>query len=437
MRNRLTAFALFLLGLIGSLTLSLALAQDVVPRAPAIRPGAKPLHIRPAHYDPPADPAPKKPAHDLARLTPLQKQLYQAARRAARWLDRMNEVNGRFDDALQPALNVRVPGEHPLRQAGAAVALARAAHFFNDDGQAAHARQAVLALLENTVADSDKKARHFILPSAIVNRLSHAALLVLAIHELPKPNEELLSKSDQLCEYLRRQQRADGSLRCREAVAGGQEEDEAAEVQQYPGQALYALMRSQEHRPAAWKTAIIRKATPFYLKWWREHKSREFTTWHTAAWAEAFQATREKPFADAVFEVNDWLCGLQHEGLDPQHPQWLGGFRTVAEGKVVAEAPDALSGLATASLAEACRVTRRQGDLHRHEKYNAALERGFQFLTTLQYTDADTQHFADWYRPRLQGGFHLNHQDGNLRIDYTQHALTGLVQYLRQVTSAP
>ena len=52
-----------------------------------------------------------------------------------------------------------------------------------------------------------------------------------------------------------------------------------------------------------------------------------------------------------------------------------------------------------------------------------------QFLTTLQYTDANTQHFADWYRPRLVGGFHASHQDGNLRIDYTQHAVSALVQY--------
>lgn len=52
-----------------------------------------------------------------------------------------------------------------------------------------------------------------------------------------------------------------------------------------------------------------------------------------------------------------------------------------------------------------------------------------QFTTRLQYTEADSQ-FADWYRPRLVGGFHASARDGVLRIDYSQHALSALVQYL-------
>ena len=60
-----------------------------------------------------------------------------------------------------------------------------------------------------------------------------------------------------------------------------------------------------------------------------------------------------------------------------------------------------------------------------------------QFLATLQYTDANTRHFADWYRPTLIGGFYASHQDGNLRIDYTQHAVCALVQYLTYVAESP
>jgi hypothetical protein len=32
------------------------------------------------------------------------------------------------------------------------------------------------------------------------------------------------------------------------------------------------------------------------------------------------------------------------------------------------------------------------------------------------------------------GGFHASHQDGNLRIDYNQHAVSTMVQYLTYVT---
>ena len=82
------------------------------------------------------------------------------------------------------------------------------------------------------------------------------------------------------------------------------------------------------------------------------------------------------------------------------------------------------------SLAHACRLTRDAADRSRHDRYLDAAERCLQFLTTLQYTEANTQHYADWYRPRLLGAFYASPQDGNLRIDYTQHALSAMAVYL-------
>src|SRR5437667_11252250 len=104
-----------------------------------------------------------------------------------------------------------------------------------------------------------------------------------------------------------------------------------------------------------------------------------------------------------------------------------------AEGRLAAVEPQISSAADAESLAEACRVARQAGDLPRYQRYREALERCLQFVTTLQYTDANTQHFADWYRPVLLGGFHASHQDGNLRIGYTQHAVCALVQYLTYV----
>jgi hypothetical protein len=362
----------------------------------------------------------------------LRDQVEHSMRSGAEWLFRMNTVKGRFLPGFLPALNAVMEGDNFLRQAGAALALARTARHTGDKGYAARATQAVLALLDDTTTEDQAGVtlRYTSLPSAAANRVAAAGLLVAAVNELPAPQEDLLKKSEELCAYLRKQQRADGSLSWTE----GDEKADPDGAHLYPGLALYGLMRSQAHRPAAWKTDAARKALAYYQPWWREHRTMTFVPWQTAAYAEAFLLSKEKPFADFVCEMNDWLCGLRHENLDARHPEWLGGFMTWSDGKALATAPDVSSACYAESLGEACRVAREAADLPRHKRYTAALESCLQFLAGLQYTDANTQHFAPLYRQRLVvGGFHASHQDGDLRIDYTQHAVSAMIQYLAYV----
>jgi hypothetical protein len=381
--------------------------------------------------NPQAAPAPAQPAaRDLSKLPPLQKQVYLSAQAGTAWLHRANGPDGRFVYGYIPALKTPMEGDHFLRQAGAAVALARAARFTGDPRHAARATQAIVALLGDTAVD-DAQVRCSVFPNATVDRLAAAGLLVLAIHELPQPASDLLARSEQLCNFIRNQQRADGSLRY-----GDDAKAEAGDpdgVNYYPGEALYGLMRSQQRQPAAWKTDLARKAIGYYRPWWRQHKSMAFVPWQTAACTEAYLLSKEHVFADFVYEMNDWLCGLQYERLDPRQVLWYGGFMGWADGKAVESAPQVSSASYAEGLAEACRVAGAAGDLTRHRRYRDALERCLQFLTTLQYTETNTQHFADWYRPMLLGAFHASHQDGDLRIDYTQHAVCAMVQYLTYV----
>ena len=293
----------------------------------------------------------------------------------------------------------------------------------------------MLALLDDTEAVDDHGTalrRTSPLLASSANALGAAGLLVAAINELPAPQDDLLKKSEELCAYLRKQQRPDGSLSWTE----GDDKAAAADpdgANRYPGMALYGLMRSQAHRPAAWKTDAARQALGYYAPWWRSHRGMTFVPWQTAAYAEAYLLTKEKPFAEFVAEMNDFVCGLQYERIDPRRQLWQGGFMSWADGRPVEAPPDVGSAAYAEGLAQACRGARAQGDVPRHQRYSDALERCLQFLCTLQYTEASTQHFADWYRPALVGGFHASHQDGNLRIDYAQHAVSALVLYLEHV----
>jgi hypothetical protein len=381
----------------------------------------------------PDETKPAKAAPELAKLTPLQQQMYLSVHSAADWLFRVNRADGRFIYGHLPAVDLPMEGDHYLRQVGAAFALARAARYTGQEKYAVRATQAVVTLLSDTQVDAnDAQVRSTRLPHAAINRLAAAGLLVLAIHELPDPQDDLLQQSEQLCNYIRKMQRDDGSLCLTDNLLDAKAVDDPEGINYYPGEALYGLMRSQQHRPAKWKTEVVSKALGFYRPYWQKNKSLAFVPWQTAAYAEAYLATKEQAFADFVNEMNDWLCGLQY-GPDPRRALWVGGFMGYDGGKAVEAAPQVSSASYAESLAEACRVARQTGDVARHRRYSEALERCLQFLATLQYTEGNTQHFATWYRPRLVGAFHASEQDGNLRIDYTQHCLSAMVQYLVHV----
>jgi hypothetical protein len=374
----------------------------------------------------------KRPLRDFAKLSYAAKQFYLVAQRGAEWLQRANRADGRFGYTSTPALRARTENDPYLRQVGGAFALARAARFFGDDRATALASQAALTLLIDTTVDDPKapksqQIRHTTFPATAVNRVAATGLLLELIHELPAPKDDLLERSEQLCNYLRRQQRPDGSL-CLGDDANTADGPEL--INHYSGDGLCGLVRSQRHQPAAWKNEAMRKALAWYQKHWRAHKSMALVPRHTAAYAEAYQLTKDQAYAEFVFEMNDWLCGLQYQQLDPLRPLWLGGFMSWADGKAVSTAPQVSSALYAESLAEACRVARLAGDPQRYGRYRDALERALQFLATLQYTEGNSQHFAEWYRPEVLGAFHASHQDGNLRLDYTLHAVSALVQYL-------
>lgn len=389
---------------------------------------------------PPADrPSAKAPPErNFARFSLLQKQLFVSARNGADWLQRSIRPDGRFGYVAAPALRVRNENDHFLRQAGAALGLARSARFFQDEAAAAAATRALLTLLLATATDpADPQARCTTVPSTGVNRLAAAGLLTCAIHELPAPAADLLGQADQLCRYIRRQQRADGSL-VPDDAGDSQPAGELAEVADaHAAAALHGLAVSLRTRPAPWKAAVLRKALACYHARWRTRKTLAAAPTLVAAWSEAYLATKERPFADAVLEMCDWLCTLQYRDPDPLRPLWTGGFKGWADGRTTLQEPDIDAARHAQALADGCRVTRQVGDALRHPRYREAVERALQFVTALQFTAANAQHFAGWYQREVVGAFHAAHADGNLRLDYTQHGVCALVQYLEHVADLP
>lgn len=370
------------------------------------------------------------------KLPEQAQPIFFSAHRALEWLKLTNKPDGRFVYAFQPALRVQLDGDNFQSQAGAVLALARSARYFRDGRGTAIARQAALTLLDlETIVDpKDAAVRFTAAPPTVVERLSSHGLLISAIHELAdSPPKDLLDHADQLCNFIKQQQKPDGLLFV--TVGGNTLKSGSAELDaERAGWALQGIIRSQKHRPAAWKLDMLRRARTAYHAAWNQAKNPATVCSHTPAYAEAYAQTKDAAFADTVFAMNDWLIGLQYsEEFDSPRRHWNGGFRRCTAGKPEQSTPDISSARCAESLAEACRVARLMGDLPRYERYERALLHSLHFLMSLQYTGARTQHFVESFRPSILGAFHASHQDGNIRIDYTQHSLAAMVQYLDTV----
>jgi hypothetical protein len=391
--------------------------------------------IKQANYVAPAK-GPALPRRDVSKLPEPAQPIYYSAASAAEWLKRANKPDGSFVYGFQPSLRVLIDGDNFVSQAGAVLSLARASRYLRDEGGTAKARQAILTLLLQTMPDpQNPRVRYTAAPPGAVNRLAGLGLLVSAIHELARPQEckDLLDQADQLCNYLREQQHADGSL----FLSQGKELIKSGSVQvdaENAGLALQGIIRSNQQRPAAWKLDALRKARMFYAKAWQNDKSFALVVTHAPAYAEAFMQTKDAGYAETVFAMNDWLVGLQYrEEFDSSRKHWNGGFPRIENGQPQAGAPDISSASAGESLAEACRVAKALGDLPRLQRYERALIANLHFVMSLQYNGPKTQHFVEAYRPSVLGAFHASHQDGNLKLDYTLHPLCAMVQYLDTV----
>ena len=216
-----------------------------------------------------------------------------SARRGAEWLFRMNNPKGRFVHGLEPALpDVVLEGDNYLRQAGAAFALARAARVLGDDRYTARSTQAILALLDETVAGrprSRSAARPRRRPSSTAS--ARPGCSSSPSTSCPTRKATFSPQSEQLCNYIRKQARPDGSLACTDPGPDGKPTADETAINDYPGMALYGLMRSQAHRPAAWKIDWCARPSPTIGRGGEAHKSMEFVPWQTAACWEAYLRT--------------------------------------------------------------------------------------------------------------------------------------------------
>ena len=133
----------------------------------------------------PFDRYPLSKANSFDELT---RQLVFATRSGMEWLSRdgIHLSNGRFVPGVNLALGRATDDDSFLRQATGAFALARAAELTGDEKYAVRAAETILSLLAEAPKDAATGVRRPVQPSVVCNRVASAAMLAMAIYELPE-----------------------------------------------------------------------------------------------------------------------------------------------------------------------------------------------------------------------------------------------------------
>ena len=248
------------------------------------------------------------------------------------------------------------------------------------------ASQTILALLASTKIDpADPTCRVPVHSSMFYNRVGFAALVALAVYELPTPDAKLLAEAERLCNFLKKQCRTDGSVHYTDGASDDSMSTDPAGVNEYPGLALHAIASGNRHQPAVWKTDATKKGIEFYRARFKSNPHPLLAATLSPACAEVYLQTKSNDAAAAIFELSDWLCGLQIAASDTRTPQWAGGFRSIVDGQLADVAPGPEVGLYMQSLASAYEINRHVPDIAREARYKAALLDSIQFVCGLQY----------------------------------------------------
>ena len=179
----------------------------------------------------------------------------------------------------------------------------------------------------------------------------------------------------------------------------------------FPGQALLALAVACQQNASTIDEERLRRSFQYYRHRFRYKRHFGQVAWLLQAFSKWRQVTGEPHFADATFEIADWLLGYQQDktgGFINDHQTGTPGYTTAVY----------LEGIAAAlSIADG---TRR-------ETYFDSCARGFRFLDQLIIQERDRLILPnpDYAIGGLRQGLHYS----EVRTDFVQHSLSAMLEF--------
>lgn len=198
----------------------------------------------------------------------------------------------------------------------------------------------------------------------------------------------------------------------------------------YPGEALLYWATVYEKQPDPALLARFMASFRHYRQWHRDHRNPAFIGWHSQAAYKMWRQTGDAELRNFVFEMNDWLIGLQQWAVPTEYRDLMGRFYAPGAGYGPPHASS--TGIYLEGLVDAFRLARESGDAKRAETYRIAILRGLREVLQLQFADdVDMFYVPPGFRKYVAGGIRTTEYDNVIRIDNVQHNLMAMLNILQ------
>ena len=183
-----------------------------------------------------------------------------------------------------------------------------------------------------------------------------------------------------------------------------------------PGQVLLALGTACESGYSTIDEARLYRAFRYYRHRFRYKRHFGQVTWLTQAFAKWWQVTHQSCFAETTFEIADWLLAYQQDST--------GAFINDHQP----DSPGYTTAIYLEGIAAAQRVAADINDLARYQTYSRSFAQGVNFLDRLiiQHRDQSVIPNPEW----AVGGLRQGLYQSEVRIDFVQHSLSALLEFL-------